>query len=228
MLDALKRFRYSKKKYFITAFLAFILVILVTSSYFSYSGRKTLVFADELDTVALEVNGRKLTLRELAFYVAYEEAQVDKQARVYEPDNPAKYWNTHTNRTYIRVAARNAAIQMAVHDEIFYQMAQKEKLVLSKEEEQLLADRIADFWADLAEYGKEQRLGVTREDISATMTKVAYAEKMQRIYAELQNQSYEDYDFTSVYYEEFQKTQQYTIDKELWKRIPFGHVTLDY
>ena len=227
-MNRIQQFRLSKKKYLITAFLILVLIGLFIYSYINGKNRADLVYADELERGALEVNGQVLTLRDMAFYVAYEEEQVERQAVVYEPENPKKYWNTHTNHTYIRTAARNAAIQMAIHDEIFYRMALDEEIQLTDEETAILENYIADFWADMTDAGKEVRLGVSYEDIAGSMTKIAYAEKMQRIYAELNNRAYEDYVFTEGYYEELLKEQDYTIYKNVWNRIPFGEVTLQH
>ena len=93
-------------------------------------------YPQSLDRVAAVINGDKLTLRDLAFYVAYEENQVEQQALAYDAGDTSKYWNLHTNGTYVRVAARNATIQMLVHDEIFYQMAVSEGIELNEEEEE--------------------------------------------------------------------------------------------
>ena len=227
-MNRIQQFRLSKKKYLITAFLILVLIGLFIYSYINGKNRTSLVYADELEREVLEVNGQVLTLRDMAFYVAYEEDQVERQAVVYEPENPKKYWNTYTNHTYIRTAARNAAIQMAIHDEIFYQMALDEQLQLTDEENAILENYIADFWADMTDADKEVRLGVSYEDIAGSMTKIAYAEKMQRIYAELNNRAYEDYEFTEGYYEELLKEQDYTIYKNVWNRIPFGEVTLQH
>lgn len=227
-MNRIQQFRLSKKKYLITAFLILVLIGLFIYSYINGKNRTSLVYADELEREVLEVNGQVLTLRDMAFYVAYEEDQVERQAVVYEPENPKKYWNTYTNHTYIRTTARNAAIQMAIHDEIFYQMALDEQLQLTDEENAILENYIADFWADMTDADKEVRLGVSYEDIAGSMTKIAYAEKMQRIYAELNNRAYEDYEFTEGYYEELLKEQDYTIYKNVWNRIPFGEVTLEH
>jgi hypothetical protein len=160
--------------------------------------------------------------------VAYEEDEVEQQAYVYNPDDTNIYWNMHANYTYIRKAARNAAIQMAIHDELFYRMALDEGITLSDEEETILAETSEETWTDLVDYGKDVRLGVTREDMEETLRKIAYADKMQYIYANMQGLDEEDYDFTSDSYLDFLGKQDYKISEDVWGRVDFGNVTLTH
>jgi hypothetical protein len=226
--EKVRNFRRSRKKYLVTLVLVLLLLALAVYSNWSAKAKSQIVYREALDTVALEVNGTELTLRDVAFYVAYEEDQVEQQALAYDAEDTGKYWNVHADGVYIRVAARNAAAQMAIHDEVFYQMALADGIELSDEEEEVMQSHLEDFWADLLDGEKDTRLGVTKEDIEATMRKIAYAEKMQTIYAELNNLSYEDYDFSGEAYEELLKEQKYKIRGNIWKRLGFGNITLEH
>jgi hypothetical protein len=220
--------RYPVKKWCLTAVLLLILAGMAFYSYWKGSMRSKLVYPQSLELVAATVNGNELTLREVAFYVAYEEDEVEQQAYAYDPDDTSKYWNMHANYTYIRKAARNAAIQMAIHDELFYRMALDEEIELSDEDESVLAEKSEETWTDLVDYGKDVRLGVTREDIEQTLRKIAYADKMQYIYANMQGLDEEDYDFTSDSYLDFLGKQDYKISEDVWGRVDFGNVTLTH
>ena len=215
-------------KFFVTIVLAAILVLFMAGTRWQNRQRDPLVYRDSLEKEAVTVNGQVLTLRELAFYVAYEEAQVEPQAEVYDTENPTRYWNANVGGTYVRVAARDTAMEMAVHDEIFYRMAMQENIKLSSEEENYLRNAGEDFWGDLSEGGGDKRMGGTKEDSLNTMRKIAYAEKYQRIYAELHNRSYEDYDFTEAAYKKLLKKQDCKIHDEVWKRVSFGSVSLNH
>jgi hypothetical protein len=220
--------RYPVKKWCLTAFLLLVLAVMGGYSYWKGSLRSKLVYADSLDLVAATVNGNELTLRSVAFYVAYEEEEVERQAYVYNPEDTNIYWNLHANNTYIRSAARNAAIQMAIHDELFYQMAMEEGISLNEEEEALLAEQEEDTWNDLADYGKDVRLGVDREDIDQTLRRIAYAQKMQYIYANVQGMEEEDYEFYADSYLDFLSEQEYKISEDVWGRVDIGNVTLEH
>lgn len=210
----------------------FVLLIIIAAisvgSYWQTKSRQQIVYADSLDKVVASVNGTSLTLKDIAFYVAYEEAEVEKQAFAYDAENPKKYWGIRLNETYVYAAARNAIIQMAIHDELFYQMAIEEGIELTDEEQQALHETEQEFWLDLVEDGKDKLLGVTETAIADTMNKMAYAQKYQTIYAALENCEYEDYNFSEDAYMELLEQQDYTIKKNVVKRLGVGSITLDY
>lgn len=214
-------------KFFVTAVLLAILVFFLIGTRWESRQRDPLVYRDSLEMKAVTVNGNELTLRDLAFYVAYEEAEVQRQAVVYDADNPIRYWNANMGGTYTRVAARNISMQMAIHDEVFYQMAMEEGMELSEADESALADVEQDFWSDLIMIDGDQRMGISEKDIQMTMRKMALAQKYQEIYAELNNKSYEDYDFTEAPYKKLLKKQDYKIHDKVWKRVSMGSITLN-
>ena len=79
---------------------------------------------------------------------------------------------------------------MAVHDRIFYAMAEKEGITLEEEEEKRLSNSQYDFNSDLEEEQKEW-LGVSEDELNESMRKLALAEKYQSIYAQIKNGSTE-------------------------------------
>lgn len=226
--DKIRAFRHSPKKYILTIVLAIIVIILGICAYNANGNRNKIDYANSLDKIAVTVNGQKLTLEDLAFYVVYEEHEVENEAQVYNPENTNKYWNMHIDGEFIRISARDSAMQMAIHDEIFYEMAVGEGIRLRSEEEKYLAQAEEDFWSDLSEHGGDKRMGISEKDILSTMRKITYAQKYQQIYAELHNDSYEEYDFTGEAYQKLLKKQDYKIHDEVWKRVSFGSVSLNH
>ena len=216
--EKLKAFRQSRKKYIITLILLVTLVALMIYGKDTGERRMKLVYSQALDEVAVTVNGTDLTLRDVAFYVAFEEEQVEEQACEYNPEDTSEYWNVHVDGIYIRVAARNAAIQMAM----------EEKIRLTSEEEASCQLAYEDFWSDFTADGKAERLGVTAEDIRDCMYRMALAQKYQSIYAQLQDVEYEQCNYGEAVYETLLKEQTYSINKDVWGRIDFGNVTLTH
>lgn len=227
-MAGMKPVRSGVHKCFVTIALFLIIVLFVAATRWQNRQRDPLVYRESLDQEAVTVNGQPLTLRDLAFYVAYEEAQVHRQALLYDSENPARYWNANVGGTYVRVAARDTAMQMAVHDEIFYEMAMQEGISLNEEEENYLAQAEEDFWYDLSGNGGDKRMGIREEDILAALRKITYAQKYQQIYAELHNRSCEDYDLTGKAWQKLLKKQEYQVHEKVWKRVSFGSVSLDY
>ena len=95
------------RKHITTIILAVLAVIAGVYAYNYHDMKQNIVYNEHLEDVAVNVNGKELTLRDMAFYVAYEEMNVEKQALVYDSDNPNKYWNIHTNGEFVR--SRNSA-----------------------------------------------------------------------------------------------------------------------
>ena len=73
-----------KRSWIFTIILLLIIVGISIGSSWQTKQRQQLVYTESLDKVAASVNGTKLTLREIAFYVAYEEAEVETQAFAYD------------------------------------------------------------------------------------------------------------------------------------------------
>lgn len=187
---------------------------------------KTIEFKEHLDETVLELDGQKYPLRELAFYVAYEEQLIQEQALAYDAENPNAYWNTHMNGHFMRVRAREEAMNMAIHDLIFYEMALALGMELDQEETGYATERGEDFWMDLGESG-QTRLGITKEELTEDLLRMALAQKYQQLYAAMQNVAEEDCDAGGVAYEKLLGEHTYKIRNQLWEGVSMGHVTLD-
>lgn len=187
--------------------------------------QKTITFHEHLDDTVLILDGQKYPLRELAFYVAYEEQLVQKQAQLYDADNTNAYWNTHMNGHFVRIRARQTAMDMAVHDFIFYGLAMELGMELSEEENTYALSRSEDFWMDLGEYGQQQ-LGITKTELDEDLLRMALAQKYQELYAAMEDVPSEDFDVGGASYEKLLKQHEYKI-KSVWEGVSMGHVTLE-
>ena len=214
------------KKYKVTIILLVITIIMGWVAYQNRINREDLVYSESLDLVVATVEEEEITLRDFAVYVAHQEAQVQEQAIIYDPENTRRYWNMHTDGTYISHAARNEAMSMAIHDELFYQLFLELDLVLSEEELEILQNDVDDFWLDLIDEEKDIRLGITKDVVYDTMYKIACAQKSQFIYAKMHNVKYEDFDFFAEEFLAFIEAYDYEVDDHVLSRIDFGDVTL--
>ncbi len=207
----------------------FLLIAVLAAFIFLRLGdrKQYLDFAESLDRNAVAVDGENLTLQDLAFYIAFEEMQVEKDAYVYNPENTKEYWDLYSNGVFIRNAAKKAAMDMAVHDKIFYDMACGQGLELDEEEEKRLHNAQYDFWHDLEE---EQRawLGVSQEALNESLRKLALAEKYQSIYAQMHDGSMEDYSFEGEAYKKLLERHEVTVLEDVWDGVHFGHITVHH
>lgn len=216
-----------KKRLCLTAVLLVLTVLTGMEFVRTLQNRQDLVYQDSLSKVAVTVDERELTLYDMAFYVAYQEMVVQKDAMIYNSENPHKYWNAHTNGQFVRVVAEQAVIDMAVHDEIFYQIALAEELELDEREEAYLANEVYDFCSDVS--GEQlDRLGVTAEDIEAAMRKIALANKYQSILSQMKNIEYTEYDYTGSVYVAMLEHHEVVVNESVWDRISVGNITVNY
>ena len=214
------------KKYKVTVILLIITIITGVIAVENRTSRQDIVYSESLPVVVAVVEGEAISLRDFAVYVAHQEAQVQEQAIIYDPEDTRKYWNVHTDGTFISHAARNEAMSMAIHDELFYQLSKEFAISFSEEEMQILENDVNDFWNDLVDEEKEKRLGITREDVYNTMYKIAVSQKSQMIYAKMYGVDYEDFDFYEEEFLAFLEEYEYEVDDSVLNRIDFGDVTL--
>lgn len=209
-----------------------IAAVIIVMTILYYGSRKMLVFPENLDKTAVTVDGKELSLADIAFYIAYEETTIEAQAEIYSPENTNAYWNLHVDGQFVQVAGKQAAMDMAVHDQIFYELAIEEGLELSSEEEAALASKEGDFWADLTEEQKE-RLGVEEEKIYETMKHLALAEKYQTMLTERngfdeEGHSYDSYSISGSNYEKILNDHTYEINEKVWDKVDFGNVVVEH
>ena len=216
-----------KKRLGLTAVLLVLTVLSGREFFRTLEDRQDLVYSEALSKEAVTVDGNELTLYDMAFYVAYQEMTVQKDAVIYNSEKPHKYWNAHTNGKFISLVAEQAVIDMAVHDEIFYQMAVAEELVLDEREEAYLANELADFCSDVTAEQLD-RLGVTTEDIEIAMRKVALANKYQSILSQTKNMEYTEYDYTGSIYLAMLEQHEVVKNESVWSRITVGKITVNY
>ncbi len=188
--------------------------------------RQDLVYAESLEMVAVTIDDKELTLSDVAFYVAYQEKTVQQDAVIYDPEKPHKYWNAHTNGEFVRVVAEEAVVDMAVHDEIFYQLALAEEIVLDEREEEYLANEIYDFCSDVTEEQLE-KVGMAPADVVLAMSKIALANKYQSILAQMENVEYTEYDYTGSVYADFIAGYEIVVNESVWDRISVGNITVN-
>ena len=89
-----KRRKSVGKRWIITIILCVLVVALGLFTRWKNRQLDPIDYKASLEKTAAEVNGTFLTLRDMAFYVTYEEAEVAKQAIEYDEDDPKHYWNT--------------------------------------------------------------------------------------------------------------------------------------
>ena len=140
-----------RPKHLVSIVLIAVVLVMLMRNNNSMTNERPLVYRESLDEVAAQINDEKLTLRDMAFYVGYEEYQIQQEALVYDPDDPNRYWSMRVEGGFMNAVARKNAMQMALHDELFYQMAMEEGITLDDNDQKHMDNKLEDFWEDLTE-----------------------------------------------------------------------------
>lgn len=185
------------------------------------------VYAEHLEDVIVTVDETPVTLKDFGIYAVHEEKLVQGQARIYDDTDTKKYWNCHTNGGFLKLTARDAAIDLAVHDAIFYKMAEETGVSLTEEEMEYLANEQGDFWSDLEEEQRE-KLAMSKEEVEEALYKMALAQKMQQQYALEQGKDNSQYEAAGEAYQEMLSDHEITKNEELIDRIDFGNIILEH
>lgn len=204
-----------------------VMVIVAAASFYRAGSTGKVNYKEHLSDNILTINGEDLTLSDIAFYIAFEEIQVEEQARIYDEKNTNKYWNLHINGEFIKISTKQAVIDTAVHDWIFYQMAEENGTALTEEETTLYKNTAYDFWMDLSEEQKE-RIGISYEDVEENVRQIALAEKAQQEYAASVNRSFSTFAYDASGYAELLKEHRVKVNKRLWRRIDYGNIIVHF
>ncbi|MBQ3559305.1 MAG: hypothetical protein IJA07_07335 [Agathobacter sp.] len=222
----MKTFWESMKKFRVLWILVLVFAILAFAANQSRLSRQEIVYPESLDMVVATVQGKDFTLRDFAVYVAHQEDAVQDLAFAYDMDDTRKYWNVRTDMGFVNQVARNEAMSMAIHDELFYQLYQELDMDFSEEDLSLIQNNADDFWADLVDEEKDTRLGIGKEDVYNTMYKIACSQKAQLVYAGILAVDEEDLDYASEVFLDFLSDYEYEVNDKVLNRLDFGDITL--
>lgn len=196
------------------------------------------VYEKHLDDVVITVDEEQITLRELGYYVFEVESKIDKQARLYNPEDPLDYWNTYFNSGYeggyISEMAEDAILGSCVCDLIYEKMALEKGYELTAEEKEEAGALAEQFFASM----NEEQIAVT----GLTQEMVTEITERQALVLKFAKEYFEDVDFSGYagyreelvsyagdYYKEkilpeHEVVYEYDIINE-WK---VGRITTDY
>ena len=192
-----------------------------------YGNRNRFDYLKDLDKTVFTLDGTDYQLRDMTYYIARQEKEIEKQAMVYDPDDTNAYWGLHTNGKFVRLEAKRAVLDRVVHDMMFYEAAKKEGMELDEKEKQYARDSASDLCYDLSDEQKE-RAGLTDEEIYEMTDKAALAEKYQKVLADKEGENFGAYDYNGKAYEKMLEEHKLKVKKKFWDKVPFGNVTLNH
>lgn len=192
-----------------------------------YGKRDQFEYTAHKKDVIFTLDGKEYTLGDITYYIARQEYQIEEQAQVYDAKDTNKYWALHINGEFIRLTGKDTALQSAIHDMLFYEMAKEKQITLNDEEKRYAKDSASDLSYDLTDEQKE-RAGLSDKEIKKMTEKAAVAEKYQEIYAREQERNYGAYDYNGKGYKDLLEEHDLKIEEKLWEKVSFGNVALNH
>lgn len=196
------------------------------------------VYEEHLDDIVLTVDENHITLRELGYYVYTVEMQIDKQARLYNPEDPLDYWNTRFNNgvegAYISEMAREAVFGTCACDLIYEQMALDAGYELTQEEKDSVETAAEKLYARMSE--EQKRItGLTLESaVEAGMRKALVLKFASEYFNDVDFTGYSGYreelvSYSGAYYkEEILPKHTVTYEMDIYDEMKLGRITTGY
>ncbi len=196
------------------------------------------VYEEHLEDVVITVNDRQVTLRQLSYYVYDVETKIDKQARIYNPEDPLAYWNTYFNSGteggYISDMAFDAVLGSCVCDMIYEDMAGQNGYELTAEEKREAAKQAEILYAKMSE-AQRQKTGLTPELFAEALERKLLVVKFAAEYfEEVDFSGYSGYreelvSYAGDYYNnEILPQHEVEYNNAVVKEIKVGRVTTNY
>ena len=204
---------------------AFVAAAILYMGVRHYDSIQPLVYEEHMDDVAVKVDGDELTLRDLSFYVLYEEQKVETDALIYNKKNTRDFWNLHANGIFFKFAAKKYVMDMAVHDYLFYREAVDMGITLSEDDKKALSDSYSDFLDDLFLQQRDSGL-YDEKQIYDTMERIVYAEKYRAYIAQRDGTTYGGYGYDGLDYRRYLKEHDVEVNDRVWGRISVGDNSL--
>lgn len=198
-----------------------ILTLLGLDAWYKHNNK--FVYEEHLDDTVITVDGAQVSLRELGYYIYYVEEKIDKQARLYNPEDPLDYWNTYFNSGleggYISEMAEDTILGSCVCDLIYEKMALEKGYKLTPEEKKAAAEGAKAVISSM----KDEQIattGLTEEVVTEILERKALVLKFAKEY-------FEEVDFTgySGYREELVSYAGDYYQKEI---LPSHEVVYEY
>lgn len=137
-------------------------------------------YADHLDETVITVDERSITLREFGYYIFRVEAYIQKQALIYDPEDPLHWWHIHfdagEDSQFVSDYAKTFAINLCIAEEIYSREAVNRGMTLDENEEDLMTDDAMEM-LDNMDQKQMNSTGLKKEMVIELSRKHALATK---------------------------------------------------
>lgn len=171
-----------------------VMAIILAAGFLSvwYKQNHKFLYQDHLTETIMKVDEKEISVTELGYYIYTVEKLVDEQARLYNPENPYQYWNTHfsagLDSMFVSDMAEEKVYSACICDYIYESMALEAGYELTEEEEKEAEEKADEL---LQEMKPEQM-----EKTGLTLETVQEIEKRKKLVSKYAEDYIETIDFT--------------------------------
>ena len=194
-------------------------------------------YEDHLDDIIITVDSTNITLRQFGFYIYQVEDFGQKQALLYDKDNPALWWNTHfaagPDSAFVSDIAKETAINTCISYEIYYNEAKKNGLSLDESDEEFALTEAQNFYSQMTPYQLEVT-GLNEEIISDLKRRNTLGLKYMLYLCDTVDLSDYDGDVEQLfswegeyYINEILPNHNIVINEKLLDNLSFGKITVN-
>jgi len=209
-----------------------IIFILIVGAIGIVRFRNAFDFTKELTEVAYTYKNQEVLLSEVAYYIMIEEETVNDVALEYDPENPNTYWNLHISQTFVSEEAAKTAREYSIRDQLYSIEAKAVGVKLAPEEMKDIKTKAKAMIQDMTEK-QSSVLQLREKQIEEALIQNLLADKLVLFLAEKNQVEKSEkvlsayYGINSKYFQELKKTYQVKINKELWKQISLGDISIN-
>ena len=132
------------KKAILPIIVIVILIIVPATLMVVHHKKNIFRYEDNLDETVVSIDDTSVSLREFGYYVFRVEAFIQKQALIYDPDDPVHWWHIHfdagDDSQFVSDYAKTFAISLCIAEEIYCREALSRRMALDENEEDLMID----------------------------------------------------------------------------------------
>ncbi|MBP5653760.1 MAG: hypothetical protein J6X17_10165 [Lachnospiraceae bacterium] len=156
-----------------------VIIALIAAS-FGVKMLRRFDYTDHLDETVITVDEKSITLREFGYYIFRVEAFIQKQALIYDPEDPVHWWHIHfdagEDSQFVSDYAKTFAVSLCIAEEIYFREALSRGMTLDENEEDMMIDDAMEMLENM-EADQMAATGLDKEMVLELSRKHALASK---------------------------------------------------
>lgn len=220
----------SRKTYHHIFFICTLIILLCASLVVFIYGinkeKSAFVFNKHLEDTILTINDEKYDLQYISYYIMKIEGDTNECALAYNSSNPKSYWNLFISNTFVKDAAKDAAIDTLIRDILYYNEAIKLDISLTNKELDTASSNTDNVFKAMT--GKMMdNTNFTYEYLFNIEKRNLLAQKYAQYIVDKDHLEQSSLEVGGDYYNSLRESYGITINYDVWDNITLGEITIN-